>query len=460
MRLEKDHLGEAHLPETAYYGISTWRAGQLFDISGYRWPRVFIRSLGMVKHAALKTCLELGRLDEEKGAALLKAAEMLTQGRLDQHIIVDPFQGGAGTATNLNVNEVLANQALEILGHPMGAYDIINPLDHVNMFQSTNDVIPTAARLAVMFSLKELEKAIEKLQEALQAKEKEFARLVKSGRTQYQAAVPVSLGMEFGAWAEAIARDRWRVYKSLERIKIVNMGGTAVGTGITAPRRYIFRVIDHLKKISGLNIARAENLVEATANNDAFSEVSGIIRAHAANLIKIGNDLRFLSSDCCGEISLKPLIRGSSIMPGKVNPVIPEMMVQCGIKIQGNDASLNQAAAAGHLELNPFIPLILYNLLESLEMMRKVDEKAVLYCIPWISADEKRIQDNFLRSNALITALLPALGYSQAEKIWTYMQDKGIDIWAANRELGFLPDEQLKDLLIPENLLRLGEMEI
>ncbi len=460
MRLEKDHLGEEYLPIDAYYGLSTWRAQHLFDVSGYRWQRVFIRSLGLVKYAALKSCMELGYLEEHKGEALLEAARMLIQGSLDQHIIVDPFQGGAGTATNLNVNEVLANQALELLGLAKGSYDIIHPLDHVNLFQSTNDVVPTAARLAVMYALKDLETAVEKLQDSLQAKEKEYARLVKSARTQYQAAVPISLGMEFGAWAEAAARDRWRVFKSLERIKVVNIGGTAVGTGITAPRKYIFRVIENLRKISGLGVARAENLIEATANNDNFSEVSGIIRAHAANLIKIGNDLRFLSSDSCGEICLKPLLRGSSIMPGKVNPVIPEMIVQCGIRVLGNDASLTQAVAAGHLELNAFIPLITYNLLESLEMMRKVDERAVEFCIPWITADEKRIKDNFLRSNALITALLPILGYSQAESIWAHMQSKGIDIIEANLELQFLPEEKLQELLIPENLLKLGGEEV
>ncbi|HWP97679.1 MAG TPA: aspartate ammonia-lyase [Syntrophomonadaceae bacterium] len=460
MRTEKDHLGEELLDDEAFYGLSTTRAQRLFNVSGYRWQRTFIKSLAIVKQAAIQSCWELGYMEEDKARALLQAAQILEEGALDDQIVVDPFQGGAGTATNLNINEVLANQALELMGLEKGRYDVIHPLDDVNRFQSTNDVIPTAARLAVIYALKDLEQAIEKMQEALQEKERQFARLVKSGRTQYQAAVPVSLGMEFGTWAEAIARDRWRVFKSVERIKVVNIGGTAVGTGITAPRKYIFRVIDHLRRFSRLGVARAENLVEATANNDVFSEVSGIMRAHAGNLMKIGNDLRFLSSDVCGEILLQPLIRGSSIMPGKVNPVMPELMVQCGMKVLGNDAIIAQAAAAGHLELNAFVPLIVYTLLESLEMLTHVDEKAVAYCIPSIMADEGRIHDNFMRSNALVTALLPVLGYSQAEVVWNYMQEHKLDIREANQALGFLPQEKLQDLLIPENLLKLGEAEI
>lgn len=459
MRIEQDQWGREELNDSSCYGLSTARAVRLFDVSGYRWQRVFIRSLALVKRAAITSCWELHYMDEKKARAILEAIDLLEDGSLDQHIVVDPFQGGAGTATNLNVDEVLANQALVNLGFEKGRYEIIHPLDDVNRFQSTNDVIPTAARLAVIYVLKDLELAIEKMQSVLQEKEQQYARLVKSGRTQCQAAVPVSLGMEFGAWAEAIARDRWRIFKSVERIKTVNIGGTAVGTGITAPRKYIFRVIDNLRRFSGLPISRAENLVEATANNDVFSEVSGIMRAHAGNLIKMGNDLRFLSCDVCGEITLQPLIRGSSIMPGKVNPVIPEMMVQCGMKALGNDSIIAQAVAAGHLELNAFMPLITYTLLESLEILTRVDQKAAEYCLPTIEADEQRIQENFLRSNALVTALLPALGYSRAERIWTVMQEKHLNIKEANLAMGFLPDEVLEDLLVPENLLKLGESD-
>lgn len=459
MRFEKDHLGQEALPDDAYYGISTARALKLFDVSGYRWQRVFIRSLALVKQAALQSCHELGYLNDDLAHALLAAVEKVKEGEYDHQVVVDPFQGGAGTATNLNINEVICNIALEMLGCDIGRYDVIHPIDDVNRFQSTNDVIPTAARLAVMLALKELETSIQKMQEALQNKEREYARIVKSGRTQYQAAVPVSLGMEFGAWAEAIARDRWRVFKSLERIKVVNIGGTAVGTGITAPRRYIFRVIENLRKLSGLNIARSENLLDATANNDAFSEVSGILRAQAGNLIKIGNDLRFLSSDSCGEILLKPLIRGSSIMPGKINPVMPELMVQGGMKVLGNDAIIAQAVAAGHLELNAFIPLITYTLLESIGLLTRVTEKAATHCIPWITADRQRIRSNFERSNALLTALLPALGYSRAEALWNYMQENNLDIWEANQKMKLVDEAALKDLMVPENLLKLGEVE-
>lgn len=459
MRIEKDYLGEESLPGDAYYGHSTARALRIYDVSGYRWQRLFIKALAQVKMAALTSLKELGYLDADKADVLLDAARRLEIGELDDHIVVDPFQGGAGTATNFNVNEVLANKALEIMGMEKGRYDIISPLNDVNRFQSTNDVIPTASRLAVIYALKDLETNIENLQKALQEKEKEYASIIKSGRTQYQAAVPVSLGMEFGAWAEAIARDRWRVYKSFERIKVVNIGGTAVGTGITAPRKYIFRVIDNLRRISGVGVARAENMVEATSNNDVFSEVSGIMRSHGTNLIKIGNDLRFLSGDSCGEIRLKPIMRGSSIMPGKVNPVIPEMMVQVGMKILGNDQIVAQAVAAGHLELNAFIPLITYTMLESMELLTRVDEKVVHYCIIDVEPDVERIRYNLFRGNAIITVLLPYLGYENAEEIWRYMLENQVDIVEANRQLAFMDGNRLEEILQPHNLLKLGETD-
>jgi len=459
MRIEKDYLGEENLPEDVYYGHSTARALRIYDVTGYRWQRVFIKALAQVKQAAILSLKELGYLEEEKAEVLLVAARLLESGELDDQIVVDPFQGGAGTATNFNVNEVLANKALEIMGLDKGAYEIINPLNDVNRFQSTNDVIPTASRLAVIYALKDLETNIENLQKVLQEKEKQYANIIKSGRTQYQSAVPVSLGMEFGAWAEAIARDRWRVYKSFERIKVVNIGGTAVGTGITAPRKYIFRVIDNLRRISGVGIARAENMVEATSNNDVFSEVSGIMRSHGTNLIKIGNDLRFLSGDSCGEIKLKPIMRGSSIMPGKVNPVIPEMMVQAGMKVLGNDIIVAQAVAAGHLELNAFIPLITYTMLESMGLLTRVDDKAVRYCINDIEPDEERIRENLYRGNAIITVLLPHLGYERAEEIWKFMRENQLGIVEANDKLAFIEADKLNEILQPHNLLKLGETD-
>lgn len=460
MRVEKDHLGEERIPDEAYYGINTARARRLYDVSGYRWPRVFIKSLAQVKAAAIMTIKELGYMDEVKAEALLEAARLLEVGELDREMVVDPMQGGAGTATNLNVCEVLANKALELLGYEKGRYDVIHPIDDVNRFQSTNDVFPTAARLAVIYSLKELEEAIEALQNSLQEKEKELAGVVKTGRTQFQAAVPMSLGGEFGAWAEAIARDRWRVFKSFERIKVVNLGGTAIGTGITAPRSYIFRVIDNLRRITGLGLARAENLLEATSNNDSFSEVSGIVRSHAANLIKIGNDLRFLSSDVCHELVLPSLTRGSSIMPGKTNPVIPEMMVQVGIKVLGNDVAIVQGVASGHLQLNAFLPLIVYLMLESLHMLTALDRRVVRYLIKEIKPDLDKIEENLHKSAAAVTALVSRLGYEKAEEVWRYMQENKVDVWQANQDLKFLEEEELKRLLVAHNLLKLGEVDL
>lgn len=458
MRIEEDYLGQETLPDEVYYGAFTQRAGRYFNVSGSRWQRVFILSLAQVKEACLTTTRDLGYLDREKAAALLQACQALQSGDLDQHIIVDPLQGGAGTATNFNINEVLANKALEIMGYDKGRYDIIHPLEDANRFQSTNDVFPTAARVAVLYTLHELQDAVTELQTVLQEKEQAYAGLVKVGRTQLQSAVPVSLGMEFGSWAEAVARDRWRIFKSSERLKVVNLGGTAVGTGISAPRDYIFRVTDQLRKITGLNLARAENLTEATANADVFAEVSGIMRSHAANLIKIGHDLRFLASDICGELQLPPLVRGSSIMPGKVNPVIPELMVQVGLRVLGHDSAIVQAVASGSLELNPFMPLIAYSMIESMQLLTSLDQKTVRYCLREVQANHERIQENLLRSQALVTALLPHLGYQKAENLWHFMQKEGVDVRQANRLLGFMEPDHLDALLNPRQLLKLGEV--
>ena len=281
---------------------------------------------------------------------------------------MDSLQGGAGTSTNMNVNEVLANRALELLGKPKGCYDIISPLEDINLHQSTNDTYPTALKLAGIRLLHELEKQVIALQEAFQVKEKEFAHVVKMGRTQLQDAVLTTLGREMSAYAEALHRDRWRIYKCEERLRVVNLGGTAIGTGLAAPRQFIFRVVEILRELTGIGFARAENLIEATQNADVFVEVSGILKAHATTLLKICSDLRWMASGPeagLGEIRLPPRQAGSSIMPGKVNPVIPEAVSQVTMLVMGYDQTIALAAASGNLELNPFLPLIAHCFLES-----------------------------------------------------------------------------------------------
>lgn len=352
MREESDALGTIRLSTDVLHGIHTARAISNFPLAHRPVRMELARAYGDVKLAAIRTNRELGAWadDAAKADALERAARELAEGLLDNTIVVDALQGGAGTSTNMNVNEVIANRALQLLGEAPGMYDRVSPLDDVNLHQSTNDTYPTALRLAAIRMLKILEEAVVGLQEAFQIKEQAFARIVKVGRTEMQDAVLLTLGREMGAYAEALGRDRWRIYKCEERLRVVNLGGTAVGTGLGAPRQYIFQVVEQLRELTGFGFARAENLIEATQNADVFVEVSGILKALASSLFKIANDLRLLSSGPeagLGEIRLPTRQAGSSIMPGKVNPVIPEAVMQAAMRVFGHDAALTQACSMG-----------------------------------------------------------------------------------------------------------------
>ena len=360
-RRETDLLGTRNVPADALWGIHTLRAIENFPLADRPVHRRLVHGYGAVKLAAARTNHELGRWDDAKFAAIETACQEMIAGTLDEHVVVDALQGGAGTSTNMNVNEVLANRALQVLGRPWATTTFVSPHDDLNLHQSTNDTYPTALRVAAIFGLRDLERKVVALMEAFQGKEKQLADVVKIGRTELQDAVLITLGREMSAYAEAIARDRWRIYKCEERLRVVNLGGTAIGTGLGAPRQYIFRVVEHLRQITGLGLARAENLVEATQNADALVEVSGILRTLAANLLKIANDLRLLSSGPnagLGEIRLPACQAGSSIMPGKVNPVIPEAVAQAAIAVMGHDQMIVQAVAGGNLELSQFLPLV------------------------------------------------------------------------------------------------------
>ena len=418
-RKERDFLGERELPSEVLYGIHTQRAIENFSLTGKAVPASLIKAYGMVKWACAATNADLGawKIFPEKADAIIRACREMAEGMMSRHIVVDQLQGGAGTSTNMNVNEVLANRALELLDASHGSYDIVSPIQDLNLNQSTNDTYPTALRLAAIWGIRSLEEQVVKLQESFQNAEKRMAHVVKVGRTELQDAVLITLGREMGAYAEAFNRDRWRLFKCEERLRVVNLGGTAVGSGLAAQRDYIFRVVDKLRDLTGIGFARAENLVEATQNTDTFVEVMGMVKALAASLWKVSSDIRLLSSGPeagLGELKLPPRQAGSSIMPGKVNPVIPEAVGQSAMMVYGYEATLSMACASGVLELNPFMPLIAVCLIESLELMERSCRIFRDNCINDIEADEKRCSKHIEASTATATALVPFLGYEKA----------------------------------------------
>lgn len=455
MRQEHDLLGEMQIENDSYIGIHTMRALENFPVSGYKIDKDFIKAYGLVKLACIKTIADIEPADKEKINAMTRACEDMIEGKLDEWIITDALQGGAGTSLNMNVNEVIANRAIEILGGKKGDYEMISPLNDVNKYQSTNDTFPTALKIAAIYKLRTLEKVTTALQEAFEYKEKEFSGIVKIGRTQLAEAVLTTLGKEFSAYAEAISRDRWRIYKCEERLRVVNLGGTAIGTGVGAKKKFIFGVIDHLRELTGIGLAHAENLVENTQNADVFSEVSGILKAHATNLIKIANDLRLLGS--YGEIILPKVQAGSSIMPGKINPVIPEMTAQVGLKVLGNDSVISHAAALGQLELNQNMPLIAFTLLESLELLINAGKIFTKRCVQGIKADEEKIKTHLNSSTATLTALLPKFGYEKLSEISREIKDKNIGIKEYFVENGLLSEEEFEYSISPEHVLSMGE---
>jgi len=459
MRQERDALGARELPEGALYGIHTLRAVENFPVSGSRLFPEFIRAYACVKAACSLANQECGHLDAGRAGAIVAACREIGDGLHDAQFPVDPFQGGAGTSTNMNVNEVAANRALQLLGRAPGDYGFLSPLAHVNLHQSTNDTYPTALRVAALWLLKELEAAVTALQEAFQAKETAFAHVVKVGRTELMDAVPMTLGMTFGAYAEALSRDRWRIFKCRERIKQVALGGTAVGTGLGAPRKFIFRAAEHLRDLTGLPISRAENLVDAAANADAYVEVSGILSAFAANLLKIASDLRLLASGPAtglGEIRLPALQAGSSIMPGKVNPVLPECVGQIALRVMGNHQTLTLAAGLGQLEINQYLPLIAHSLLESLRLLGQAASMFAAKCVAGITADEARCRELVEKSHALATVLVPALGYEAVSRLLAEADAAGIPLADHLAAKGILGKDAAAGLLSPRRMRKLG----
>ena len=458
-RTETDSLGSLTVPADALYGIHTVRALANFPLSGQPCHSGLIRGMAQVKLACARTNAALGDLDAGLAQAIGQACEELADGRHREAVIVDALQGGAGTSLNMNVNEVIANRAEEILGGRRGEYQRVHPLHHVNLHQSTNDVFPTALKIAAIDGLHRLEKAIAALQTAFQTKEQEFAGIVKVGRTQLQDACPMTLGAECSAWAEAFGRDRWRVFKCEERIRVVNLGGTAIGTGLTAPRDYIFRATETLREITKMNLARAENLVDATQNADALVEVSGILKAHAVNLFKISSDLRLLASGPhagLGELRLPAMQVGSSVMPGKVNPVICEAVGLAALQAIAQDSAVTSAAQSGQLELNAFLPLVAHALLGNLSLLERADTIFRERCIIGLQADAERCADLLEHSHAQVTALVPALGYELAAEVAKEAAQTRQTIRAVVLRRGLLGEVVLERLLSAEAMTALG----
>lgn len=459
MRIERDLLGELEVPKDAYYGIHTVRAIKNFPVSNFKIPEELIVALASVKEACARANIKAGLLEEKIGYAIIEAAREIQLGALHDQFPIDPFQGGAGTSTNMNMNEVIANRAIEILGGTKGDYSIVHPIEHVNLSQSTNDVYPTSIKVAAIKLVIRLSETLAKLQGALQEKEAEFAGILKLGRTEMQDAVPITLGQEFGAYAEAIARDRWRLYKVEERLRQVNLGGTAIGTGLNAKREYIFSAIEELQNITGLGIARAENMVDVTQNADVFVEVSGLIKASATNLCKIAGDLRLLSSGPLGglgEIILPQRQEGSSIMPNKVNPVITEMVTQVSIQVFGFDYVITMASSLGQLELNAFMPVIAFNLINGLKLMINASEVFRTHCIEGITVDKERCMRWLEESLSLVTALAPYIGHEKAGELAKKAQSEKKTIKEVAIASGLFTEEELNTIFTPHELTRPG----
>lgn len=419
-REEYDSIGSRMIPSKAYYGVQSLRGAENFNITGRRLHPQFIRATVEIKKAAAIANKEAGVLSAEVADAIVLACDEILDGKLLDNFITDAVQGGAGTSANMNANEVVANRAIELLGGSKGNYKMVHPNDHVNCGQSTNDVIPSAGRIATIRLLKSASESILKLKKAFEDKAEEFSGVIKMGRTEMQDAVPISFGQVFGAYASALSRDVRRFESAIREMSYINMGGTAVGTGINAHPDYIKRVSDRVSEVTGLELCQADDLVDATQNLDSFVYVSGVVKSCAVTLSKISNDIRLMSSGPrtgLGEINIPAKQNGSSIMPGKVNPVMPEVMSQIAFNVIGNDTTITLAAEAGQLELNAFEPVLFYRLFESIDTLTVGIETFRRECVEGITVNAVKCREDVEKSIGIITALCPHIGYNQAARI-------------------------------------------
>lgn len=459
MRTEKDLLGSINLEDNIYYGISTFRAKENFDVSNQVVNKKIIYELVNIKKQAAKTNKKLKYIDCEKANAIIKACDHILKGNYDEQFVVNRYQGGAGTSTNMNVNEVITNVALELMTHNKGNYNIIHPINDVNLHQSTNDTFPTAIKIAAIKEIRHLADEYAELQKTFQELEANNGHIIKLARTQLMDALPILAGQMFGAYAETFSRDRWRIYKVEERLRTINIGGTAIGTGLNAPLKYTFTITSMLQESTNIGLSRAESLIDNTQNLDSFLEVSSLLKVSAASLVKIANDLRFLASGPnggIGEIILKDQQAGSTIMPGKVNPVILEMVIQNAQKIISNDFLITNLVASGNLELNAFLPMIGETLLESLSLFINTVHKFNYKCAKHIIVNKERCLENLEKSSSLITPLISIIGYDQASKIVKKAHLNQTTIKETLIQEKLFTNEELEVLLNPLNITRPG----
>lgn len=446
-RIEADSIGTKDVPENVYYGVQSLRAAENFHITGLNMHPEIINSLAYIKKACAITNCEVGLLDKKIANAIVQACDEIIAGKFHDDFIVDPIQGGAGTSLNMNANEVIANRAIEILGGEKGDYDIVHPNDHVNYGQSTNDVIPTAGKITSLRLLKNLKSELLRLHDTLEKKAEEFDHVIKMGRTQMQDAVPIRLGQEFRAYSVAIMRDIRRMDLAMNEMRTVNMGGTAVGTGINADETYLKRIVPNLSEVANMELVQAFDLIDSTQNLDSFVSVSGAAKACAVTLSKIANDLRLMSSGPragFGEINLPARQNGSSIMPGKVNPVIPEVVNQVAFNIIGNDVTITMAAEGGQLELNAFEPIIFYCMFQSIDTLAYAVQTFIDNCVSGITANEERCRSLVENSVGIVTAICPHVGYKKSAEI-------------AKKALA--TGQPVRNLILQENLMTAEELD-
>lgn len=472
MRTEKDFIGSVDIPKDALYGIHSVRAAENFpDHSKFHME--WYKATGIVKLACYNTYTkfkaatskeypelidELRLLDDPVIQSLIKAAGEVSKGKHFKHFIVPAIQGGAGTSINLNINEIIANRALILMGKKPGDYESIDPLESANIYQSTNDVIPTALTVAVMELLKDLESSVNETRAKMEGLEKKYRNTLRLAYTQMQEAVPSTYGILFSTYSDALSRDWWRVSKAFERIKQVNLGGGAIGTGISIPLFFIMEVAAELKRITGLPVAQGENLSDITANQDSYVEVHAILKAHAVNMEKMVSDIRLLASGINAEreLSIPDKQTGSTIMPGKVNPVIPEFIISSAHQIYANDHLISELSAMGCLELNAYLPSIGNALLDTLKLLIAMNRSLQTHLLTGLEVDREVAAARLFNSPGITTALSPLIGYHKAAELARYMKEEGKDIFEANSELKIMDQSQLKEMMKPEMLLKKG----